>query len=52
MEEKKFKIKKCLCPYCNDHIWIRTKEGLPKGCPKCHNRFVGKKVIVLAEIEI
>jgi uncharacterized ferredoxin-like protein len=47
------KIKKMMCGYetCN-HIWLRQKDGLPTGCPKCHRRFVGKKPIVLLESEI
>jgi uncharacterized CHY-type Zn-finger protein len=44
-------IKKMMCGYCNA-VFLRTKEGEPKGCPKCHYRFVGKKAILLTEIDL
>jgi hypothetical protein len=47
------KIKKIMCGYLDcSHIWLRQKDGLPTGCPKCHRRFVGKKPILLQETEI
>jgi len=45
------KVKKVMCSYCN-HIWLRQRETLPSGCPKCRRRFVGKQPIILAEAEI
>jgi len=49
MEDAKIPVSKCKCPYCL-YVWIRTKENPPKGCPKCHRRFVGKKPIILKKI--
>jgi uncharacterized CHY-type Zn-finger protein len=47
------KVKKIMCGYPDcKHLWLRTKEGNPTGCPKCKRKFVGKKPIILLETEI
>lgn len=48
---RKLLVRRYMCEYCG-HQWLRHKKGEPTGCPKCHNRFVGKKAKLMNEVKI
>jgi len=52
MSEKMFTITKYRCPYCQDvRISVRKAEDL-RACSNCLVKFLGKKPIILKEIQI
>lgn len=49
MTEDTIFICKFKCPYCDEISVSKRKISEVRACPKCYNKFVGKKPILLSE---
>jgi ribosomal protein L37AE/L43A len=52
MTEDTITVCKFKCPYCDEISVSKRKCSEVRACPKCYNKFVGKKPLVLAEISL